>query len=110
MCPMVSTTAAAATPSSSARNRLRRALHGFGVAALAAASLLAADVGRTARADLATLVAVRDTTLFEDAEGDLGGGQTIRLFAGRTGQASDYVRRALLAFDFSTLPQGAVIQ
>jgi hypothetical protein len=60
------------------------------------------------RADSVVLQAVRDNTLFEDADGDTSNGSGPGLFCGRTSQGRS--RRALLAFDVAaTLPAGAVV-
>lgn len=63
------------------------------------------------RGDTATLVPVRDNTLFESATGSLSNGAGNHLFAGRTAQpASISRRRALLAFDVSAaIPPGSVV-
>ena len=49
-----------------------------------------------------------DTTLYSDAA-SFSNGAGDYLFAGVTNNGTDYVRRALLAFDFSAIPAGAVI-
>ncbi len=54
-----------------------------------------------------TLAAERDNTLYEDAEGTLSNGAGPYLFAGETQNAG--TRRAVLAFDVNTLPEGALI-
>jgi hypothetical protein len=60
----------------------------------------------------ATIVftAVRDNTLYEDAQGDLSNGAGQFIFAGRTSSAAGFaLRRALLAFDLSDIPPGSII-
>jgi hypothetical protein len=71
---------------------------------LAASTLL----GSAAGAEVLTLEAERDNTLFEDAEGDTSNGSGPSLFAGRNSQGR--VRRALVWFDVeSSLPPGALV-
>lgn len=53
----------------------------------------------------------RDATLIEHPHGDLANGAGPALFVGRTGQASNSVRRSLLHFDVAgALPSDAVIE
>lgn len=54
-----------------------------------------------------TLEPVADTTLFEDFFAELSNGQGPHLFAGRI--ANGPRRRALIRFDFSEIPDGAVL-
>ncbi len=62
----------------------------------------------SARADIATINATRDATLYEAADGSIANGAGQSLFAGRTGQ--NKIRRALISFDIaSILPEGATI-
>jgi hypothetical protein len=64
--------------------------------------------GSSATAEVVTIEAVRDNTLFEDAQGDTSNGSGPSLFSGRNSQGR--VRRALVSFDVpSALPTGAVI-
>ena len=59
----------------------------------------------------ATLIEVfpsRDTTIYSDAE-SFSNGAGDYLFAGVTNNGTDYLRRALLAFDFSAIPAGSII-
>ena len=52
----------------------------------------------------------RDTTLIEDAEGDVANGSGPNLFVGLTNQAAHGIRRGLLRFDVAgALPANAVI-
>jgi hypothetical protein len=70
--------------------------------------LLAAGV---ASADIVTLDAVRDNTLYEDESGDKSNGAGDYFFAGRTDQGSDEdQRRGVIAFDIAgTIPSGSTI-
>lgn len=60
-----------------------------------------------------TLTAVRDNTLYEDTApaAARSNGAGTRIFAGRTGEGTNSIRRALIAFDPSgaAIPSGAVI-
>jgi hypothetical protein len=49
----------------------------------------------------------KDNTLYEDPNGSLSNGAGDYFFAGKTG--SGFIRRALLKFDITTIPAGAVI-
>jgi hypothetical protein len=49
----------------------------------------------------------KDNTLYEDPTGQLSNGQGIYFFDGRNGQ--NLVRRALIAFDLSSIPSNATI-
>lgn len=63
-------------------------------------------------ADTATLSAVKDNTLYQNATGQLSNGAGMHFFAGRTRttQPTDQrVRRGLIAFDVSSVPAGATI-
>ena len=60
-------------------------------------------------ADEITLTATKDNTLYESSTGGLSNGSGQFLFAGRSAQNSGSVRRALLAFDLSSLPPEAVV-
>ena len=48
------------------------------------------------------IIADRDNTLYEDATGMLSNGSGSYLFAGRTGQGSEPIRRGLIHFDVAT--------
>lgn len=53
---------------------------------------------------------VRDNTLYERPMGDLSNGAGDHLFFGQTGpNAGNVLRRAVLAFDFSSIPPGSVV-
>ena len=91
--------------SESRRGAVSGAGIGLGLLSLAAASAL---FGAAATADVLTLEATRDNTLFEDAQGDTSSGSGPTLFAGRNSQG--LVRRALVSFDVrSALPHGTVV-
>lgn len=63
-----------------------------------------------ARADLLSFQAIQDNTLIESADGSVSGGASERIFAGRSNQASNSIRRSVVAFDVaSSIPVGAVI-
>ncbi len=61
-------------------------------------------------ADTLTIPASRDATLIENALGERANGAGPALFAGRTGQSTDGIRRALVYFDVAAaLPPRAII-
>ncbi len=62
-----------------------------------------------AAAGTQTLAAIRDNTLFEDAQGDTSSGAGAHLFAGRISQGR--IRRAVIEFDLAAaaLPEGAAL-
>src|SRR5688572_5828364 len=68
---------------------------------------IAASLAHAAAADVVTLSASKDNTLFFDAEGDVSNGSGQHFFSGRNTQGN--VRRAVIAFDLSSLPAGATI-
>ena len=72
----------------------------FGVVCLLA-------VGMSARAQTATLVSVKDNTLFEDSSGTTSNGKGPGMMVGLTGV--DTLRRALVAFNFSSIPANSKI-
>ena len=55
-----------------------------------------------------TLTPIQDNTLYETTDGSLSNGSGSYLFAGKTGVET--LRRALLQFDVSELPENAVVQ
>ncbi|NIM64182.1 MAG: hypothetical protein GTO30_21780, partial [Acidobacteria bacterium] len=64
-----------------------------------------------ASAETVVIEATRDATLIEHPAGALANGSGPVFFAGRTSQAENGVRRALLYFDVSAyLPQSAIIE
>ena len=68
---------------------------------------LATLAGHSVFADTVSLEPSKDNTLFEDSNGTLSNGAGERLLSGRTGEPNN--RRALVAFDFSSIPAGSVI-
>lgn len=61
-------------------------------------------------AEILILSPSQDNTLYESQADPLSNGTGDYLFAGKTGQNADYtLRRALLAFDVSAIPAGALI-
>lgn len=57
-----------------------------------------------------TLTPSQDNTLFEDSQGDVSNGAGSFLFAGRTAQGSNSLRRTLLEFDIAgSIPAGSTI-
>jgi len=57
-----------------------------------------------------TITATKDNTLYQDAEGTSSNGAGAFLFAGRTNQAANNLRRAVVKFDLTgKLPENAVI-
>jgi hypothetical protein len=82
-------------------------------AAVPLVAAMAASMGslNTAHAGLTILVAARDNTLIESPSGESSNGAGPAIFAGRTAQPLNSIRRALLAFDLSgAIPAGAVIE
>ncbi len=71
----------------------------------AAASLLC--LARAAAADTATLFPAKDNTLYESTAGAFSNGAGSFMFAGRS--ADGVKRRAVLAFDLSSIPAGATV-
>ena len=63
---------------------------------------------QAASAALIEFAPTRDTTIYSDAE-SFSNGEGDYLFAGVTNNGTDYLRRALLAFDFSAIPAGSII-
>ncbi len=73
-------------------------------------ALLLALATSAAMAEMVTINASRDATLIEDPAGSLANGAGPALFAGRTGQATNGIRRALVHFELADeLPRNAVI-
>lgn len=67
-------------------------------------------VAAAAGAGSVTIEPVQDNTLYEHEEGILTNGGGNGIFAGRTNQFSDSIRRGLIAFDVAgNVPAGAVI-
>ena len=56
---------------------------------------------------LVSLAPSQDNTLYETEDGSLSNGAGDYMFAGRTAQDSDYLRRAVMAFDIAgNVPAG----
>ncbi len=58
---------------------------------------------------LAVFTPSKDNTLYESQTGAASNGAGIHLYAGLTNQTSDPLRRALLAFDLTSIPAGSTI-
>jgi hypothetical protein len=82
--------------------------HRAGILAGVAAGAAVGWAGE-ASAAVVTLQAGKDNTLIQNATGALSNGAGSGLFVGRTGQATDSIRRALVAFDLSSIPAGAAV-
>ena len=64
----------------------------------------------SAVADIAAIGSSRDNTLYQDPEGDLSNGAGNGMFSGRSGAASNSIRRGLIRFDIAgQIPAGATI-
>jgi hypothetical protein len=87
-------------------NTTTRRRLGLALSALAWIGLaIAADAGTV------NVPAARDATLIESATGALANGSGPAFFAGRTSQASDALRRGVVAFDVAAhLPSGAQVR
>jgi hypothetical protein len=72
-----------------------------------AAILASLAVTSVACADLISVGAMQDNTLYESTSGALSNGQGAYVFSGRTSQG--LLRRALLQFDLSLIPAGSAI-
>ncbi len=66
-----------------------------------------AGLAGSAVADIATLSPVKDNTLFEDINGATSNGAGASVFVGNNSQGN--ARRALLAFDLSSIPAGSAV-
>jgi glucose/arabinose dehydrogenase len=72
--------------------------------------LLVLTVDSAVRADVMQFEADRDNTLYESVAGNISNGSGSFVFLGRTGPDGDSrLRRALIHFDVSALPEGAVV-
>lgn len=72
--------------------------------------LLTSLMATSVCAEMVSIEATRDATLIEDPDGALANGSGPALFAGRTGQALNGIRRALIHFDVAAaLPENALI-
>ncbi len=83
----------------------------YAAALLVAVTAASLGPANAARADVTTLVATRDNTLIESLSGGRSNGAGPAIFAGRTSQSGNSIRRALLAFDLAgAIPAGAIIE
>jgi hypothetical protein len=64
------------------------------------------DVVITAHAATEVVSALKDNTIF--SEGELSNGEGVHIFSGRTANTNAN-RRALIAFDFTTIPQNSLV-
>ncbi len=72
--------------------------------------VMAAAFVSPAAADVVNVFAAKDNTLYESPNGSLSNGAGDSIFAGRTLQFQDSLRRALLAFDIAgAVPAGSTI-
>lgn len=91
----------------------RRAWHVtfFVAIALLGFESVAGHVAGAEQKETVTIVATRDATLIEDPAGLLANGAGPALFAGRTGQATNGTRRAVVHFELEdALPRNALIE
>lgn len=88
--------------------RLSRALRSYCFAALLLAGLTVTST--QAHGGEISLTPVRDNTLYENPTGALSNGSGNHFFAGTTSQATNALRRGLVAFDLSGVPANATIQ
>jgi spore coat protein A, manganese oxidase len=66
--------------------------------------------GAAARADVVTLISVKDNTLIQDPVLAQSAGGDDAFFVGRTAQGDGYdIRRGLIAFNLSSIPAGSTI-
>lgn len=75
--------------------------------AIGLAAALGLAMACISKAETLTLVSDRDNTLYDDGVGGLSNGAGEYFFVGRT--AAGGIRRGLLRFDLSPIPQGAVV-
>ncbi len=71
--------------------------------------LLVAAMHSVAFADPVPFVASKDNTLYQDAAGQLSNGIGIFVFAGRTNETTNNLRRGLVAFDLNSIPANATV-
>lgn len=64
-------------------------------------------MGSAALADTVILTPSKDNTIYEDTLGQYSNGQGAYLYTGKTG--TELLRRALIAFDFSSIPANATV-
>lgn len=68
-----------------------------------------ASIGAPAIADSVSVGPQKDNTLYETTTGNTSNGAGNFLFAGRNSQATNSIRRGLVAFDFAAIPAGSII-
>lgn len=61
------------------------------------------------RADVVQLGSIADNTLYESSSGNTSNGAGTAMFAGRNSGSVNSIRRAVLRFDFSSIPANATI-
>lgn len=71
--------------------------------------LLFATLGSVTLADPVPFPASKDNTLYQSTTGSLSNGQGIFVFAGRTNEVSDFLRRGVVAFNLSSIPPNATV-
>jgi hypothetical protein len=72
--------------------------------------VICGPIAACAHADVVTINAAHDNTLYEDSTGSVSNGAGSAMFAGRNSQTTDSVRRALLSFDIAAaIPADATI-
>ena len=74
-----------------------------------AALLLFAILACASRVDAVPFPASKDNTLYQSTNGTLSNGQGIFVFAGRTNETTNPLRRGVIAFDLSSIPPNATI-
>ena len=77
---------------------------------LFAATLLTGSATSVMAQNEVTLSPSKDNTLFENAGGTVSNGAGLYMFAGRTNEATNFLRRALVHFDVSGIPAGSTIE
>ena len=71
--------------------------------------LVSAALGRVTLAGPVPFPASKDNTLYQNTNGTLSNGQGIFVFAGRTNETTNYLRRGVIAFDLSAIPSNATV-
>src|SRR6266700_413670 len=72
--------------------------------------ILILSAAPAALADMITVGASKDNSLFEDANGSISGGASSAFFLGRLGTNGNTLkRRGAIAFDLSSIPANAVV-
>jgi len=67
------------------------------------------SLSAVSRADVLTITADRDNTLYESATGELSNGAGIGVFSGVNTGLSPTIRRGLIHFDVGAIPAGSVV-